>query len=375
MKIAIISPFYPLRGGIAQFGDSLFLALKNTNDVSAISFKRQYPKLLFPGKTQYVSKEDANRNINAHMIIDSINPLTYYKAAKFIKEFKSEFAIISYWMPFFAPAYGKISSLLKKENIKVIGLLHNVIPHEKRISDKMLAKYFFGKCDGFIILNKNSERDLLAIIPNAKYEVLNHPFYNHYGNKIDREKARERFKIPLDKKVLLFFGFIREYKGLDLLIHSLKYLDDEYILLIAGEDYGDYSNCSKIINELKINDRIKANIRYIPESEIPYFFSASDVCILPYRTATQSGIEGISYHFDLPVIVSQAGGLAENVLENYTGLVIDELHPKNIAKTIEVYFKRSNITAMKENIGKLKAINSWEDFAENICKFYESIKN
>ena len=225
MKIAFLSPFYPFRGGIAQFSDSLYLSLAHNNEVKAFSFTRQYPKLLFPGKTQFVSESDQNRNIPVNRVLDSINPITYYRTAKEIIKFKPDIVLISYWMPFFAPAFGKIAGILKKNRIKVIAILHNVIAHEKRFGDKTLTKYFFNKCDGFVLLNKSSEKDLLAMVPDANYIIHPHPLYDHYGSKIESAEARKKLGIPENKKVILFFGFIRDYKGLDLLIESMKDLE------------------------------------------------------------------------------------------------------------------------------------------------------
>ena len=231
MKIAFLSPFYPYRGGIAQFSDSLYLELAKENDVKAFSFTRQYPKILFPGKTQYVSDSDNNRNIPAEKVLDSINPFTYYRTAKEILKFQPDLVLVSYWMPFFAPAFGKITKILKKNGVKVIGILHNVIAHEKQLGAKSLTKYFFNNCDAFVILNKSSEKDLLELNPEAKYVIHPHPLYDHYGSKTDLTEARKKLNIPLDKKVILFFGFIRDYKGLDLLIESMKDLNDDYLLL------------------------------------------------------------------------------------------------------------------------------------------------
>ena len=175
-------------------------------------------------------------------MLDSVNPFTYYKTAKEIKRFNPDIVLISYWMPFFSPAFGKIAGILKKKGIKVIGIMHNVIAHEKRFGDESLTKYFFNKCDGFVLLNRSSEKDLIELKPDAKYIIHSHPLYDHYGSKIDNIEARKKLGISTDKKVILFFGFIRDYKGLDLLIESMKDLNDDYLLLIAGEVYGNFKS-------------------------------------------------------------------------------------------------------------------------------------
>lgn len=372
MKIAFLSPFYPFRGGIAQFSDSLYLELAKNNMVKAFTFTRQYPKLLFPGKTQFVSESDMNRNVHAQKVLDSINPFSYYKTAKEIAAFKPDVVLISYWMPFFAPALGKIAGLLRKKGIKVIAVLHNVIAHEKRAGDEALTKYFFNRCDGFVILNKASEKDLLGLKPDAKYIIHPHPLYDHYGNKMSVIEARAKLNIPPDKKVILFFGFIRDYKGLDLLIESMKDLNNDYLLLIAGEVYGDFKKYEEQINRLKQNDKINLQVRYIPETEIPLFFSASDVCVLPYRSATQSGIVGIAYHFDLPVIVTNTGGLAEMVEENKTGLIVNEINAQSFTTVLKKYFEEPLKEKFIPYIQEYKSKHSWRAFAQSVLSLIQN---
>lgn len=368
MRIAFLSPFYPFRGGIAQFGDSLYLALAAKNEVKAFSFTRQYPGLLFPGKTQFVSENDLNRNIPVTRLLDSINPITWNKTAKEIIKFNPDIVLISYWMPFFAPAFGKIAGLLKCKGIKIIGLLHNVIAHEKRFGDEALTKYFFNRCDGFVLLNRSSEKDLLELKPDAKYIIHSHPLYDHYGSKIEQTEAKKKLDIPLGKKVILFFGFIRDYKGLDLLIDSMKNLSDDYMLLISGEVYGDFKKYDEQIDSAELREKISLHIRYIPETEIPLFFSAADVCVLPYRTATQSGIVGIAYHFDLPVIVTNVGGLAEMVDVNKTGLIIDEPNSFLINEALKKYFSENLKEKFMPFIAEYKSQHSWQKLAGEVIK-------
>ncbi len=368
MRIAFLSPFYPFRGGIAQFSDSLYISLSQYAEVKAFTFTRQYPKLLFPGKTQFVSESDMNRNIPVTRVLDSINPGTYCKTAKEIIKFNPDVVLMSYWMPFFAPSFGKVAGLLRKKGIKVIAILHNVIAHEKRLGDELLTKYFFNRCDGFVLLNKASEKDLLSLKPDAKYIIHSHPLYDHYGSKIDTITARNLLGVPADKKTVLFFGFIRDYKGLDILIDSFKELDDSYHLLIAGEVYGDFRKYEEQISRLGLAGRISLHVKYIPETEIPLYFSASDVCVLPYRTATQSGIIGMSYHFDLPVIVTNTGGLAEMVEENKTGLIVQEADSREIAEALRKYFSGDVKAKFTPNILNYKASHSWGNLSESLME-------
>lgn len=373
MRTVFLSPFYPFRGGIAQFSNSLYLALKKEHEVEALTFTRQYPKLLFPGSTQYVLKDDINRGIIAKAVLDSINPFSYKKTAKMVLEYKPDLFLTSYWMPFFAPSLGWVAKKLRKKGIKTMSILHNVLPHEKTIGDKALTKYFLKHYDGFILLNKSSEIDLTTLKPDAKYVIHPHPIYDHYGDKVNKDASRAKLNIPQDKKVILFFGFIRDYKGLDLLIEAMKYLSEEYLLLIAGEVYGSFRKYEEIIEKNSLKNRTHLHIKYIAENEVAEFFSASDVCVFPYRSATQSGIVGISYHFEIPVIVTNVGGLYESVENNKTGLVVPELNPKSIAETIQSYFESNLEPSFRSQIISYKIKTSWDSLSETLIKLYESI--
>lgn len=373
MRIAFLSPFYPFRGGIAQFSDSLYISLSQYAEVKAFTFTRQYPKLLFPGKTQFVSDSDMNRNIPVTRVLDSINPLTFNKTANEIIKFNPDVVLMSYWMPFFAPSFGKVAGRLRKKGIKVITILHNVIAHEKRFGDEALTKYFFNRCDGFVLLNRSSEKDLLSLKPDAKYIIHSHPLYDHYGSRIDTVTARNKLGVPADKKTILFFGFIREYKGLDILIESLKELDESYHLLIAGEVYGDFKKYEEQISRLGIAGRISLHVKYIPETDIPLYFSAADVCVLPYRTATQSGIIGMSYHFDLPVIVTNTGGLAEMVEEDRTGLIVKKADSSEIAEALKKYFSEGMKAKFIPNILNYKAAHSWGNLSASIMELVKKL--
>lgn len=373
MRIAFLSPFYPFRGGIAQFSDSLYISLSQHADVKAFTFTRQYPKLLFPGKTQFVSESDMNRNIPVTRVLDSINPLSYYKTANEIIKFNPDVVLMSYWMPFFALSFGKVAALLWKKGIKVIAVLHNVIAHEKRFGDEALTKYFFNRCDGFVLLNKASEKDLLSLKPGAKYIIHSHPLYDHYGSRIDTLTARKKLGVPADKKTALFFGFIRDYKGLDILIDAFKELDDSYHLIIAGEVYGDFKKYEEQISRLGLAGRISLHVKYIPETDIPLYFSAADVCVLPYRTATQSGIIGMSYHFDLPVIVTNTGGLAEMVEEDKTGLIVQKADSREIAAALKRYFRGNMKQKFIPNILNYKAAHSWGNLSAGIIELVKMI--
>jgi glycosyltransferase involved in cell wall biosynthesis len=375
MRIAFLSPFYPYRGGIAQFSDSLYIELAKTNEVKAFTFKRQYPSIFFPGKSQYVLKEDLNRGVEAERVLDTINPFTFAKTSAVISDYRPEMFLLSYWMPFFAPSLSRIAAAVKKKNseVKIISILHNVIPHEKRAGDIPLTKYFLSKCGGFVVLNKKSEYDLLELKPDAKYIVHPHPLYDHYGEKIDKSEARARLDIPQDKKVILFFGLIRDYKGLDVLIEAMKELDDSFLLVIAGEVYGSFDKYNELIVRYNLRDRIKTNHEYIPDDMVPVYFSAADACVLPYHSGTQSGITGISYHFGVPVIVTNVGGLKEMVENGKTGFVVPRPNSLLLADAIAKFLEREDRETFVKNIEQYRQKHSWKNFADDLTGFYNKL--
>ncbi len=365
MKIAYLSTFYPFRGGIAQFNASLFQALKKENEMKAFNFKRQYPDLLFPGSSQYVTADDKVEKIENDRLLDTINPFTYFSTAKAIKEFGAEVCITKFWMPFFAPSLGTVLKSIRKTGTKNITILDNVIPHEKRIGDMQLIDYFLDKNDFFVAMSQNVKNDLLSIKPDAKFQVLTHPLYDHFGEKMEKVEARNQLNLPLNKKLLLFFGFIRDYKGLDLLIDAMTYLDEEYELIIAGEVYGSFDKYKKQIRDLNLDSRIHHFVRYISDDEVPALFSATDVCVLPYYSATQSGIVGISHHFDVPLVATNVGGLKEIIAD--TGIISEEVSPHSIALAIEESYKskydfQTAIQNFKKNL-------SWKNFGNKLLDF------
>ena len=373
MKIAILSSFYPLRGGIAQFNASLYNELGKNNVVKAFTFSRQYPQFLFPGKTQYVTKDDEAVSIDSEAILDTANPFTYISAARKIKKWNPDLLIMKYWMSYFGPSLGYVGRRLKG-SCKVISILDNVIPHEQRIIDKPFTKYFLSGCTGHIAMCQEVADDLIALDPQAKHIILPHPIYSHFGEKLQREQAEDLLNLEHGKKNILFFGLIRDYKGLDILIEAFGKLDDSYQLIIAGEPYGSFEKYEKMINNSPAKDRIKVFPNYIKDSEVKDYFSAADVTVLPYRSATQSGISSISYHFEVPMIVTNVGGLKGTVGDTGTGLVVDKADPDYIRAEIEKYFASPEIKQdCIENIRKEKERLSWQTFSKNILDFADTL--
>ncbi|MBX3045021.1 MAG: glycosyltransferase [Candidatus Kapabacteria bacterium] len=367
MKIAYLSTFYPFRGGIAQFNAALYNEFRKNYDIEAYTFKVQYPNILFPGKTQFVQSDDIAEMIDSKRILNTVNPLTYVTTADKIKKYNPDILITKFWMPFFAPSLGYIAGKLSKST-KRISILDNVIPHELRYGDITLINYFLNRNDGFVVMSDAVKRDLLRIKPDAKYIFHPHPLYDHFGEKVSQQKARAELGLPVDKKVILTFGFIRDYKGIDLAISAMKILGDEYYLIIAGEVYGSFDKYQTQIDELGINSKISLFTKYISDAETSLFFSAADVCLLPYKSATQSGIVAISYHFDLPVIATNVGGLAEMIEPCGGGIMTKNVSAESIADTVNHYFSENDVE-FTSNIQSYKKQASWDSLAQNIIKF------
>ncbi|MEG2848982.1 MAG: glycosyltransferase, partial [Bacteroidales bacterium] len=297
MRIAILSCFYPYRGGISQFNACLLGELSKQHTVKAYNFTRQYPNFLFPGKTQYVTEDDNAVPVESQALLDTANPFSYMATAKAIRNWDPDILIMRYWMSYFAPSLGYVARHMNK-NCKIISILDNVIPHEQRFFDRPFTKYFLKPNNGYVVLCDAVKNDLLQFVPNANFINTPHPLYSHFGNKMSKNKAVEAIGIQKEKKNILFFGLIREYKGLDILLEAFATLDKSYQLIIAGEPYGSFEKYQKLIDSSPNKENIYVNTNYIKDSEVNKYFSAADVCVLPYRSATQSGISSISYHFE-----------------------------------------------------------------------------
>lgn len=372
MKISIFSAFYPYRGGIAQFSASLYRSLQKKNEVKAFTFIRQYPVFLFPGKTQFVTDKDNADKIESTRVLDFLNPLTYSKTARIINKENSDLYISNYWMTFFGPAMGIIARKIKKHT-KQISILHNVIPHEKRFFDKGFTRFFLKKTDGFVVMSDAVLNDLLILKPNAKYIRIDHPVYNHFGEKIDQQEALSKLKLACDKKTLLFFGIIRDYKGLDLLIQAMNQLDDTYQLVIAGEVYGSFDKYQSLIDDNVNKERIFLFNRYISDNEVSLYFSASDVCILPYKSATQSGITAVSHHFEIPIIATDVGGLKETIKHQETGIIVEEADSDKINNAIQTYFSLNCKEKFSSAISKENEHRSWDNFTDKLIEFSKTL--
>ena len=371
MKIAYLSTFYPFRGGIAQFNANLFNELQKEHEVIPFTFKRQYPEFLFPGKTQYVTADDHAIPVDSIPVLDTANPLSYRMSARQIAKSEPDVLIMKYWMTYFAPSLGTVARHLKKQGCKVISILDNVIPHERRFFDKPLTTWFLNQNSGFVAMSESVRDDLVALNPTAKFILQEHPLYNHFGEKMDKQDAVKQLELHPEKKTLLFFGLIRDYKGLDLLIAALSLLDESYQLVIAGESYGDFGKYRQAIESSPARSRIKVLNRYIADDEVPRLFSAADVLVTPYRSATQSGVIPIAYHFDLPVLATDVGGLKESIERAGAGLVCLPT-VESLSEGIQKFF-RSDKAVFIANIQKEKKALSWEAFANALTGLIEAV--
>lgn len=368
MKIALLSPFYPYRGGIAQFSDRLYQELVKDHEVQVFSYSKLYPSFLFPGKTQYVPNPKPNPRLPSKQILNSTNPFSYSKTAKAINQYNPDILLVAYWMPYLAVALSRVCAKLNK-NIKIIGLVHNAIPHEASVINKPLTNLFFKRCHAFICMSQHVEKDLVQMGIKAPILALEHPIYDHYPDKVSKESACLKLGIDKDKKTLLFFGLIRAYKGLDLLIEAMNLLDDSYQLIIAGESYGSFTSYNQLIELSKNKNNIKVWNQYIPDEEVTDFFSATDVLILPYRSATQSGVVAIAYQMGTPIVSTDVGSLGDTVRDSKIGIVATDTTPESIAQAIINFFANGDLNLYKENLEKEKIRLSWQSFVEAIIPF------
>lgn len=372
MKIAILSPFHPFRGGLAQLNTNLYKELKKKKgcDVKAFNFTCLYPNILFPGKTQYVEDLKEIDECKSIRILSSINPFSYRKTANLINKYQPDILIIPYWISFLAPAFGIVALFLNKK-IKIVSLVHNALPHERRFFDSSFAKFFFKKCDAFIVMSDYVEKDLLSLIPDAKIINDEHPIYEQFCTNISRKEACEVLNIDKNKRNILFFGLIREYKGLDLLIEAMNFLDNNYQLIIAGESYVNFEKYQYLIDKSELKENIKVFERYIREDEVSTFFKASDLLVLPYRSATQSGVLAVAYQLEKPIVSTNVGALGTSIKKANTGFVVENISAESIAKGIESFFSKENIEDYLNNIRSEKERLSWSSFTQRLIDFFE----
>lgn len=362
--IVIIGPAHPLRGGLATFNQRLAKEfIDQGHNCSLYSFSLQYPSFLFPGKSQF-TKDKAPTGLRIFPIINSINPFNWIKVGNRLRKEKPDIIVVRYWLPFMGPALGTILRCAKKnKHSRVVCIADNIIPHEKRIGDQSFTRYFIKSPDAFITMSEKVLKDLRKFEQSKPAELTEHPLYDNFGSIISKKEARQHLGLTEQDRIILFFGFIRKYKGLDILLEAMNQpgiREKNIKLLVAGEFYEDEKPYQRQIETLGIQDLIILRTDFIPDSEVKYYLSAADLLVQPYRNATQSGVTPLAYHFETPMLVTRTGGLPDLVPEGKVGLVV-EPNPVAVAEGILRFYQ----TGESHFIGHLKEEKkrfSWAKF-------------
>ncbi len=368
-KIIIIGSAYPLRGGgISTFNERLAKAYIDIgDDVIIFTFSLQYPSFLFPGTTQY-SKEPPPKGLDIKVRINSINPLNWVKVGRQIRNLKPDLVIVRFWIPFMGPCLGKISRVIRGKGIKVVAIVDNIIPHEHNPLDKLLSKYFVKSIDYFVTMSKSVLSDLESFDKDKPKKLTVHPLYDNFGELIPQDIALEKLNLSNNFKYLLFFGFIREYKGLDLLLEAFadkRLRNFPLKLMVVGEFYIDAKPYQQMIKELGIEDQVIMHNEFVPNTEVVNYFCASSIVVQPYKDATQSGITQIAYHFERPIITTNVGGLSEIVTDKRDGYVV-EPNSKLIADAIFTFFDKGQEQEFTKNVKEDKKRFSWDKMLQSI---------
>jgi len=369
MKIIIIGTAFPYRGGLATYNERLAREyVKQGNEVEIITFTLQYPSFLFPGSTQY-STEFAPKDLKITRKINAINPLNWMKVGREIKENSPDLVIFCYWMAFMAPCFGTIARNAWSARTKMVALVHNMIPHEPTVLDRLFPRYFVDAMDGFVAMAESVVADINHFDKTNKPKVVSpHPIYDHYGDALSKADAALKLGLREQKNYILFFGFIRQYKGLDLLLEAFA---DERLrqfpvrLIVAGEFYENPQPYLELIIRLKLEGLVELRTGFIPDSEVRNYFSIADLVAQPYRSATQSGVSQIAYHFEKPMLVTNVGGLAEIVPNGKVGYVVD-VDPKQIADALVDFYTNDRAEKMIENLRIEKQKFTWSRMTDAI---------
>ncbi|MCQ2607544.1 MAG: glycosyltransferase [Bacteroidales bacterium] len=376
MRIVILGTAYPYRGGLSAFNERLATELQNEgHEVEIYTFTLQYPSLLFPGKTQY-SSEPAPAHLNIKRRVNSCNPFNWFSVGRELQKNKPDMLITKYWLPFMSPCFGSIARMVAcNGHTKILSILDNIIPHEHRIGDKIFSKYFVNVTQGFVAMSKSVLADLSLFDEKKPRKFCPHPLYDHYGTLLDKKTAREKLQLPVDGKYVLFFGFIRDYKGLDILLEAMadqKLRDEKITLIVAGEFYSNSEKYLNLIDSLGIADQVKLCTDFIPDSEVNLYFSACDIVAQPYKTATQSGVTQIAFHFEKPMLVTNVGGLAEIVPNGKIGYVV-EPEAKQVADALAKFYTDEKEQEFIENIKIEKQKYAWSNMTNALYELMQEI--
>jgi glycosyltransferase involved in cell wall biosynthesis len=366
LKLTIVGPSHPFRGGIAHFTARLATELSHSDEVDLINFTRLYPGFLFPGKTQYDESRDAITFPSARLI-DSINPFTWQKTAEFLLSRNPDAVIFQYWHPFFGPAYRKIASSLPL-NVPTISICHNVIPHDAGLAARVAARYALGCMTGYVVHAGSEQSDLRGLFDDPKVTLGFHPLYDTFpGQDVSKEDARKELGIAGDALVVLYFGLIRPYKGVDLLLEAALSLTDikRLKILIVGEIYSEREKIQSALDRLPSG---KADLvdSYVPNEKVARYFRAADIVALPYKSATQSGVIPIAYACRRPVIATRVGGLPDVILDGESGYLVEPGDAAALARAIRDQFLLFDNPPMEEGVLKMCQRLSWASYADLI---------
>ncbi|MFI3315871.1 MAG: glycosyltransferase [Rikenellaceae bacterium] len=372
-NIIFLSTAHPYRGGIAAFNETLAKYLMSLgHSVRIITFTLQYPSFLFPGKTQY-SSSPAPEGLDISRQVNSINPFNWMKVGLKIKKAKPDMLFVRYWSPYLSPALSTIARIAKSnKHTKVVALADNIIAHEPHFYDNILTDYFVGCCDEFMVMSREVENDLRVFTKSKKVTFYPHPIYENYGEKVSRDQACELLSLDKELRYSLFFGFVRDYKGLDILLDAwakvcVKKGFEKCRLIVAGEYYSDKGKYIEQIERLGISDKVLMFDKFIDDDKVKYYFCASDSVIQPYKSATQSGVTQIAYNFDTPMIVTNVGGLAEIVFDGESGYVV-EPNADDVAVAIEQLYSSDAYKEISQKIPNYKDRFSWKTFANKLAE-------
>jgi len=368
-NIIILGTSHPFRGGLASYNERLALQFQEEgHDVEIFTFTTQYPNFLFPGKTQY-SEEPAPTQIKITRKVSSVNPLNWMKVGNEIKNLKPDILIFKYWLPFMGPCFGTIARKVKKNNhTKIITILDNVIPHEARIGDKQFTKYFLKPIDAFISMSKSVEKDLSKFNTTKPRDFNPHPLFDNFGVPLSKAEAKKALNLDETFNYILFFGIIRDYKGLDLLLDAfakLDYKSKNLKLLVAGEYYSNEEKHKAQISNLGLQNEVVVVNQFIKDSEVGRYFCAADLIAQPYKSATQSGVTQIAYHFETPILVTNVGGLPEMVPHEKVGYVVEK-EPKAITEALNDFYNNKKESEFRTNLKKEKKKYFWDKLTAKV---------
>ena len=372
MKVIILGTAWPYRGGLSAFNERLAYEYQNHgHEVEVVTFTLQYPSFLFPGKTQY-SSEPAPEGLKITRMLNAINPFSWLRTGRYIRRQKPDLVVCKFWLPFMAPALGTTLRVAKRKGMRRISILDNLVPHEKRPGDKLFASYFVGSVDGMVAMSKSVLADADLFDPHHKKPRVfcPHPLYDHYGEALSRKEALGLIGLREEQRYVLFFGFIRDYKGLDLLLDAMADERMERLgvkLIVAGEFYGDPKPYTEQLRRLDIDSRVVMHTDFIPDHEVNRYFCAADLVVQPYKTATQSGVTQIAFHFGKPMVVTNVGGLAEIVPDGKVGFVV-EPEAQQIADAIVRYFEEGWQERLTAGVMEEKQKYLWSNMTEAIEK-------